>query len=173
MYLRKDHRWTLAEAPSQTPSKNPDSVELADGQWLEVSMAGTSSSADRPFDVNLGRLLGLPCCPLPGLLLNLTPPQRGSGPDAWHHVLEGFTPQANQPSLAHRVLPAPALPPEHSKGGMCHFPRTALGREQEGGGGNGIRCGEGLSWGPGGRTFITSAALHWLQFWACQTRQRV
>ena len=29
---------------------NPDSVELADEQWLEVSMAGTSSSADRPFD---------------------------------------------------------------------------------------------------------------------------
>ena len=27
---------------------------------------------------------------------------------------------------AAEVLPAPALPPEHSKDGMCHFPRTAV-----------------------------------------------
>ena len=32
--------------------------------------------------------------------------------------------------------------------------------KQEWGGGKRIRCGEGLSWGPGGTTSVTSAALH-------------
>ena len=42
---------TLAEAPGQSPSKNPDACcELAEEQWLEVSMAGTSSSAYRPIE---------------------------------------------------------------------------------------------------------------------------
>ena len=40
-------------APGQSPSKNPDACcELAEEQWLEVSMAGTSSSAYRPIEAS-------------------------------------------------------------------------------------------------------------------------
>ena len=49
---------TLAEAPGQSPSKNPDACcELAEEQWLEVSMAGTSSSAYRPIEAPEGVVL--------------------------------------------------------------------------------------------------------------------
>ena len=42
---------TLAEAPGQSPSKTrTHCCELAEEQWLEVSMAGTSSSAYRPIE---------------------------------------------------------------------------------------------------------------------------
>ena len=45
-----------------------------------------------------------------------------------------------------------------------HRNNKRLGREQdEGGGGGKSGNGEGLSWGPGGRTSVTSATLHQLQ----------
>ena len=43
--IRKEGKWTSAEAPGNSRSKNPDAVELADEQWQELSMAGTPSSA--------------------------------------------------------------------------------------------------------------------------------
>ena len=65
--------------------------------------------------------------------------------------------QSQAPSLIVELIDCLSPPPSPHKN------NKRPGREKEGSGGSKILDGEGLSWGPGGRTSVTFAMLHQLQ----------